>query len=100
MRAGGLAGERAAAWVYENAYAVSVVYKDEAYVDAHNILRAAQDAMGDAVRGAQAVVAAKAALADSSVAAEAIDYIRSPSADAATESTPPPPPRSASAADS
>ena len=89
--------ERAAAWVHEHAYAVSVVYKDEAYVDAHNILRAAQDAMGDAVRGAQAVVAAKAAAAaaaDSPVAADAIDDTRSPddAADTATESPPPPPP--------
>ena len=94
--------ERAAAWVHEHAYAVSVVYKDEAYVDAHNILRAAQDAMGDAVRGAQAVVAAKAAAAaaaaDSPVAgdaATATDDIHSSVSDAAvnaTESPPPTPP--------
>ena len=51
--------ERAAAWIHAHAYAVHVAHKDEAYVDAHNILRAAQDAMGDAVRGAQADVAAK-----------------------------------------
>lgn len=85
--------ERAAAWIHENAYAVSVVYKDEAYVDAHNILRAAQDAMGDAVRGAQAVVAAKAAEV---VDAPSIDT-ESPCADTTLSpptkpAEPPPPP--------
>ena len=96
--------ERAAAWVHEHAYAVSVVYKDEAYVDAHNILRAAQDAMGDAVRGAQAVVAAKAAAAaatDNPVAGDAAGShlpgtestdTHLPGADTATESSPPPSP--------
>ena len=84
--------ERAAAWVHEHAYAVSVVYKDEAYVDAHNILRAAQDAMGDAVRGAQAVVAAKAAAAETRLVVGNATDTRLPGADDIAESPPPPPP--------
>lgn len=85
--------ERAAAWVHEHAYAVSVVYKDEAYIDAHNILRAAQDAMGDAVRGAQAVVAAKAAAAETRLVAGSATDTRLPGAADAVESPPPPPTR-------
>ena len=83
--------ERAAAWVHEHAYAVSVVYKDETYVDAHNILRAAQDAMGDAVRGAQAVVAAKAAAARAEVQTITV-AVDDADVNAATESPPQPPP--------
>lgn len=85
--------ERAAAWVHEHAYAVSVVYKDEAYVDTHNILRAAQDAMGDAVRGAQAVVAAKAAAAETRLVVGNATDTRLPGAADTVESPPPPPTR-------
>lgn len=59
--------ERAAQWIHEHAYAVSVSYKDETYIDEHNILQSAQDAMGDAVRAVQTIVKAKAADDDTSV---------------------------------
>jgi ribonuclease HII len=51
--------ERAAAWIHENAFAACVEYKDEAYIETRNILHAAQDAMGDAVRSVQELVAKK-----------------------------------------
>ena len=51
--------ERAAAWIHENAFAACVEYKDEAYIETRNILHAAQDAMGDAVRSVQTLVATK-----------------------------------------
>jgi ribonuclease HII len=42
--------ERADKWIREHAYAVSISYKDEVYIDAHNILQSAHDAMADAIR--------------------------------------------------
>lgn len=59
--------EQAAQWIHEHAYAVSVSYKDETYIDEHNILQSAQDAMGDAVRAVQTIVKTKAADDDTSM---------------------------------
>ena len=58
--------EKAAQWIHKHAYAVSVMYKDETYIDEHNILQSAQDAMGDAVRAVQTIVKTKAADYDTS----------------------------------
>jgi len=41
--------ERAYKWIQDNAYVISVAYKDETYIDTHNILQSAHDAMGDAI---------------------------------------------------
>jgi ribonuclease HII len=48
--------ERASVWIRETAYAVATSYKEAAYIDTHNILRSAHDAMADAVRDAAAIV--------------------------------------------
>ena len=42
--------ERADAWIRKEAYAVAVAYRDEGYVDTHNIRQAAHDAMALAIR--------------------------------------------------
>ena len=42
--------ERADAWIRQEAYAVAVAYRDEGYVDTHNIRQAAHDAMALAIR--------------------------------------------------
>ncbi len=42
--------ERADAWIRQEAYAVAVAYRDETYVDTHNIRQAAHDAMALAIR--------------------------------------------------
>ena len=41
--------ERAAEWIHAHADTVAISYKDEQYIDAHNIRRAAHDAMADAI---------------------------------------------------
>lgn len=51
--------ERAEVWIRQNAYAVQIAYKDETYIDAHNILVAAQEAMCEALRKAQCEVLEK-----------------------------------------
>jgi ribonuclease HII len=48
--------ERASVWIRETAHAVATSYKEAAYIDTHNILRSAHDAMADAVRDAAAIV--------------------------------------------
>ena len=51
--------ERADVWIRQNAYAVQVAYKDETYIDSHNILVAAQEAMCEALRKTQCEVLEK-----------------------------------------
>ena len=41
---------RANEWIHEHAYAVGVAYKDETYIDSHNISQSAHDAMATAVQ--------------------------------------------------
>lgn len=41
--------ERAAEWIHAHADTVAIAYKDEQYIDAHNIRCAAHDAMADAI---------------------------------------------------
>ena len=51
--------ERADEWIRNNAYVVAIAYKDEQYVDKHNILCSAHDAMSEALRDAQEMVQQK-----------------------------------------
>jgi len=45
--------ERACQWILENALVTSVAHKDAEYIDTHNILQSAHDAMAEAIAGAQ-----------------------------------------------
>lgn len=45
--------ERAYKWILDNAYCTSITYKNASYIDEHNILQAAHDAMGSAIEDTQ-----------------------------------------------
>jgi ribonuclease HII len=47
---------KAAAWIRQHALAVGTAYRDERYIDTHNIRQAAHDAMADAVKTVQQCV--------------------------------------------